>query len=153
MEEQDQNKLMRTYEILEGRHIHDEGLLMRRIANFLLVNSFLAVAFAAFVTRGGSFRCFSLVLPAVGIATCIIFLFLFKVQLRTAEDWFCMEQQIEDMEVFPTSRNGKPFDPQRRHEATKKEKRIWWWFWDHGSCLLVTLIGLMWITFLVLVLS
>jgi len=152
MEEQEQNKLMRTYEILDRRHIHDEGLLISRTANFLLVNSFLAVAFAAFVTQGESFRCFSLVLPCIGIVMCIAFYFLLRMQLLTARLWLDMEWEIEDMKIFPSSEKGE-LAPNRRHGDFTKNRPWMWPSWTFGSTVLTINIFGMWIAFLVLVLS
>jgi len=149
MEEQEQNKLMRTYEILDRRHIHDEGLLIRRMANFLLVNSFLVVAFATFVTREEKFRYFSLAFPFIGIALGIIFLFLFRMQLLTADLWLNTEKEIEDRAVFPVSRDEKSLAPNQRHDIMTQEKKWMQPTWACAPTVLVAIMLGMWVFFLV----
>ena len=48
------NGYVQVYQILDARHIHDEELLVNRTGNFMLVHSFLLVAFATFTAADGS---------------------------------------------------------------------------------------------------
>ena len=151
MEEQEQNKLMRTYEILDRRHIHDEGLLINRMANFLLVNSFLVVAFATFIVHGENYSRFSLVLPCVGIVMCLIFLPLLWVQFKTVRIWMEAENEIEATGVF--TMEGKGLKPNQRHDTEIPEKSRWAVFWRRVPPTLIFIILGMWVAFLILLSS
>ncbi len=154
MEEQEKDRLIRTYEILDKRHIHDEELLISRTANFLLVNSFLVIAFATFVIQGDRFFYFSLVLPCVGILMCFVFAILFWIQLITVKDiWMKVEDEIEQMEVFTISREGKCLAPNQRHDERFKKGSIGAFFWRYAPSILILITFSMWTAFLVFLIN
>ena len=153
MEEQGQNKLMQIYKILDRRHIHDEELWINRVANFLLVNSFLVIAFATFVIYNKEkFFWFSFALPCIGISMCIVFFLLFLIQPATTNLWFKMQNEIEEMGVFPESKKGNSLAPNKRHE--ERIGKTWMQpIWRRGPLFLIAIICAMWGAFLWLLFS
>ena len=138
-------RYLRTYEILERRHIHDEELLINRTGNFMLVNSFLLVAFATLAVNGIWYSC---VFPIAGIVICGVFYPLLWMQLKTAHLWLKIQGEMEramiELKVFPAMKKT----PNQRHEKLTKETPWMWPAWRCGPTILITIMLVVWIVLL-----
>ena len=141
------DRYLQIYEIFDRRHIHDEGLLINRTGNFLLVHSFLLVAFATLVA--GEIW-FSYVFPITGIVICVIFYPLLWMQLKTARLWLETEDEMEEaminLKVFPAMKEA----PNQRHKKITKESPWMLPAWRWGPTILVTIMLGLWIVLLII---
>lgn len=150
MKEAEKNRWLRIYEIFDRRHIHDEELLLNRTGNFLLVNSFLLVAFATLVGNG---VWFSYILAIAGIVMCVIYYPLLLMQLKTARLWTESEDKMEGemikWGVFPEVDEGE-IAPNRRHGEMTKKSRWMRPAWIGGPFVLLTVTLGLWVALLII---
>jgi len=157
-EKEGTNRWLRTYEIFDRRHIHDEELLISRTGNFMLVNSFLFVAFATLVANE---IWFSYVFSITGIVICLVFYPLFWMQLKTARLWLETEDEMEEEmikeKVFPVIRKEEKgqakeitIAPNQRHNEMTRRTRWMWPIWFGGPVVLVSIMLAAWIALLII---
>ena len=157
-ENDEAERYLRTYEILDRRHIHDEELLISRTGNFMLVNSFLLVAFATLVANG---IWFSYVFSIIGIVICVIFYPLLWMQLKTARLWLEIEDEMEKEmikeKVFPVIKKEEKgqtkeitIAPNQRHKEMTRRSPWMWPTWIGGPTALITVMLGVWIALLII---
>lgn len=110
------DRYLRIYEILDRRHIHDEELLIGRTGNFMLVNSFLLVAFATLVAND---IWFSYIFPIAGIVIGVIFYPLLWMQIKTARLWLEIEDEMEEEEMFPVTKKQEDRSHREDNNSSK----------------------------------
>lgn len=144
-EKDEADRYLQTYKILDRRHVHDEELLINRTGNFMLVNSFLLIAFATLVANG---IWFSYVFPIAGIVICGVFYPLLEMQLKTARLWLKIQDEMEramiNLKVFPATKKA----PNQRHKKMTKESPWMLPAWRWGPTILVTIMLVVWIVLL-----
>jgi len=149
---------LEAYAILDRRHVHDEELLDSRTGNFLLVHSFLLVAFATLIVNEVWFSYF---FPIVGIVMCVVFYPLFWMQLKTARLWLKIEDQMEPemsrRKLFPAVGEGEKGQtklvttaPNQRHKEMTGKNQWMWPAWIAGPLMLVAAVLGLWIALLII---
>jgi hypothetical protein len=128
----DPKYVIAIYQLLDNRHIHDEEILMKTTGNFMLVNSFLLVAFANF---------HSWIICATGIAINVLTAPMLLMQLKTTALWLSRQNELE--KICPTPLMDL-LDLNYRHAKMTAKSKWMWPFWRGFPLALALIMAAVW---------